>query len=217
MLYRIDRRMRQITTEYNKLFGGLSIILSGDPGQLLLEHLKKRFYKPNKEEEFKDSLRIYSLNDDCAEHNKFRLNQVYAPITVLIAHNDYARGKYCGSDQFRGLQNNIYLCIGAQIVITTNILKRFGIMNGACGTVMDIIYRNTSSGLPELPFCIIINLAVYTGKPFFAEESRRNWIPFDALQAYNARSTSTRTQFPFRLERGKFHFADCKPYISSFF
>jgi hypothetical protein len=35
MLYRIDRRMRQITIENNKLFGGLSIILSGDLGQLL--------------------------------------------------------------------------------------------------------------------------------------------------------------------------------------
>jgi hypothetical protein len=71
-------------------------------------------------------LKIYSLNEDCAEHIKFRLKQVNAPITVLTAHNDYARGKYCGSDQFRGLKNNIYLCIGAQIVINTNILKRFG-------------------------------------------------------------------------------------------
>jgi len=35
MMYQIDRRMRQITTENNKLFCGLSIILSGDPGQLL--------------------------------------------------------------------------------------------------------------------------------------------------------------------------------------
>jgi len=96
---------------------------NGDRSRDDFEHLKDRFYKPDKEEEFKDALRIYSLNDDCAEHKKFRFKQVNAPITVLTAHNDYARGKYCGSDQFRGLQNNIYLCIGAQIVITTNILK----------------------------------------------------------------------------------------------
>jgi len=140
MLFRIDRRLRQITTKINDMFGGLSIILSGDPGQLLpvaapclyderstvpinivglhlyksftkvvqltelmrqlddgdedqqkfiallprlrngdstlddFEHLKKRFYRPDKYEEFKDAQRIYCLNDDCSEHNKVRLS-----------------------------------------------------------------------------------------------------------------------------------------------
>jgi len=91
---------------------------------------------------FKDAQRIYCLNDDCSEHNKVRLKQVNAPITVLRAHNDFLRGKNCASDQFRGLQNNLHICIGAHVVVTTNIWKRVGIVNGASGTVIDIIYRN---------------------------------------------------------------------------
>ena len=34
MLARIDERMRQITQKLDKFFGGLSLILTGDPGQL---------------------------------------------------------------------------------------------------------------------------------------------------------------------------------------
>jgi len=85
----------------------------------------------------------------------------------------------CSSDQFRGLSNHIYLAIGANVVITANIWKRAGITIGSKGRVVDIIYRNISSVLPDLPDIINIDLEQYTGPPSFEEFHRRNWVPFD--------------------------------------
>ncbi len=265
MLFIIDQRLRQITQQVGKIFGGLSILLTGDPGQLLpvaatclydssslslmniggyqlyrsftnvvhltqlmrqvddgdedqrkfidllprlrngdctiddFNHLRKRFYGPDKYQDFKDAKRIYALNKDCAEYNLHRIKDLGWPITLLEANNTSQAGKLCSSDQFRGLCNHIYLAIGANIVVTANIWKRAGITNGSKGRVVDIIYRNVSSVLPDLPDIIIIELEQYSGPPFFEECHRRNWVPFVAECVYNPRSNSSRVQFPFML------------------
>jgi ATP-dependent DNA helicase PIF1 len=265
MLYRIDQRMRQITQRTDRSFGGLSIILTGDPGQLLpvaapclydqksntainiggfelyksfklvvqltqlmrqindgdddqkkfiellprlrngdctkedFNLLRKRFYGPDKQLEFKDAPRIYALNDSCHEHNMFRLKENLNPITISTAINFPVRGKNFDADQFRGLQNNLYISIGAKIVITSNVWKKYGITNGSSGIIMDIVYKDTTNGLPEQPDILIIKLDRYSGPQAFSQPHRRNWVPFDAESAFNPRSNSTRKQFPIRL------------------
>lgn len=182
MLARIDERMRQITQKLDKFFGGLSLILTGDPGQLppvcasclfdkrkenplstrgldayqefknviqltqvmrqledgdedqqkfidLLprlrtgentlddyDHLKKRFIGPLNSEEFKDTTRIFALNEQCEEYNKARLETLKNPITRLSAKNEPKRARNYDADLFRGLSNTIYLCVGAKVL-----------------------------------------------------------------------------------------------------
>ena len=182
MLARIDERMRQITQKLDKFFGGLSLILTGDPGQLppvcasclfdkrkenplstrgldayqefknviqltqvmrqledgdedqqkfidLLprlrigentlddyDHLKKRFIGPLNSEEFKDTTRIFALNEQCEEYNKARLETLKNPITRFTAKNEPKRARNYDADLFRGLSNTIYLCVGAKVL-----------------------------------------------------------------------------------------------------
>ena len=181
MLARIDKRMRQITQKFEDYFVGLSVILTGDPGQLpavcapnlydkkyttplsiedfsayqqfssvikltqvmrqqnngdeyqqkfieLLPrlrngdstyndyiHLKKRFMSPANSDEFKDTTRIFALNETCDDYNKARLQALNNPVTCCFAKNKPNRAKNLDSDLFRGRKNKIYLCIGAQV------------------------------------------------------------------------------------------------------
>jgi len=263
MLARIDQRMRQITQLFDADFGGMSVLLTGDPGQLLpvaatclyetrssasmnisgfvayskfetvitlsqqmrqeldgdddqkkfiellprfrngdctledYEHLKKRFLRPDNIAQFADAISIFAYNQTCDEHNINRIKFVNQPITILQAVNQPDYCKKYDADQFKGLRNEIYLCIGAKVVITTNIWKKYGIVNGATGTVKDIIYRfGDSKNLPDI---VIIHLDRYSGPQCFEDSSKTNWIPFDTETAYNMRTSSTRRQFPFRL------------------
>lgn len=182
MLTRIDKRMRQITQKLDVYFGGLSLILTGDPAQLpavlapclydtkstvpinmeglnlfkqfksviqltqimrqeengdldqkkFLEllprfrtgectlsdyyHLKKRFLAPYNQDEFKDTTRIFQLNESCDEYNIQRLKSLNNPITKLSAKNIPDRGRNYGSELFRGLKNSIYVCIGSKVI-----------------------------------------------------------------------------------------------------
>ena len=42
--------------------------------------------------------------------------------------------------RFRGLRKDLHVCVGAKVLILTNILVADGLMNGALGTVVDFVY-----------------------------------------------------------------------------
>ena len=80
------------------------------------DHLKIRFIGPLNSEEFKDTTRIFALNEQCEEYNKARLETLKNPITRLTTKNEPKRARNYDSDLFRGLSNTIYLCVGAKVL-----------------------------------------------------------------------------------------------------
>ena len=86
-----------------------------------------------------------------------------------------------------------------KVIITTNIWKKFGIVNGCQGTVVDIIYKSLGDELPDLPLLIILRLNSYTGPQCFSDQELHNCLPIDTTAAYSNKHHATRTQFPIRL------------------
>lgn len=192
--------MRQIKNndiEQQMFISLLPRFRSGDCTLEDYNHLKKRIIKPSLENDFIDAIRIFAYNDTCSDYNMKKLNSLKSPITLLKSVNNPNYGKNFPSDQFRGLTNLLYLCIGAKVIITTNIWKKCGLVNGATGTIMDILYINGKcSNLPDI---IIVEVDNYNGPPFFNDELRKKWIPFNPLTVYNKTSNTSRTQYPFKL------------------
>ena len=270
MLAQIDKRMRQATGQHNLFFGGINVILIGDPGQLLpvggsalyiyptksvisshglncykqFQHaiclekserqqnlnndpdqeyfikllnrlrcgmtnlqqnlldwtfLLKNQIKPNRNEEFKDAIRLFADNASCNKYNGEMIKKLGMPICKINAINKPARGKNYNDDQFSGLKNFINLAINVKVTLTSNLWTTFGLVNGANGTVKDIIYANNY--IPnDLPKAIFIEFDYYTGPKFFPEnDHRHSWIPINPLDIYSQSHGTNRIQYPIRL------------------
>ena len=265
ILAKIDMRCRQAKNEKFKYFGGLSVILVGDPGQLLpvsglplystrannalniqgynvyqqfkvvvkleqlvrqlnptncesqrkfiellsrlrngestladWEHLKTRFVSPSNINQFEDSLRIFPLNEQVNSTNAIKITMLNSPITHLLAHNSKSKGNSLDSDQFNGLEKNLYLCINAKVTLIHNLWTSRGLVNGATGIIRDIIYPLTreSDSLPEI---IIVQVDSYRGPQFFQDKERKNWIPLSPSRIDSVYHDVTRTQYPLKL------------------
>jgi len=61
-----------------------------------------------------------------------------------------------------GLERVIYLCKGSKVMLTSNLWKSKGLVNGSLGVVHDIIFSpNSSAG--DLPLCVLVDFKLYTG------------------------------------------------------
>ena len=123
------------------------------------------------------------------------------PITVLRSVNVPSSGKSKTSDQFRGIEAELYLAVGAQVTLTSNNNTAVGLTNGAKGTVVDIIYSKQPN--VDLPDFVMVRWPEYTGPQFFSgamnTEGTHNCIPIPAISVQSDDMRATRTQFPLRL------------------
>ncbi len=264
MLSKIDLRLRQIKQKYAEPFGGISIILTGDPVQLpavaapslystklknqidtngynvyklftnviKLEQVMRqqldddpeqahfidlltrfrtgdctindwkllctRFPDAKSEEQFKNAPRLFPENLPCDKFNIEHLSTINQPIIDLHANNQPNSVRRYQSDVFNGLSNLIYLCPEAKVVITTNIWKRKGVLNGANATIKAILFPNNRTPT-TLPHTVVVHCPGYSGPQFFTEPERHNWIPINPHTQYSVQAKGNRTQLPFRL------------------
>jgi hypothetical protein len=87
--------------------------------------------------------------------------------------------------------------------MVSNVCQRVGLVNGAIGVVVDIIYA-PGVAPPELPTMVMVGFGdSYTGPSFFPDdESRRGWVPVHSASVtadQKSRCPKTRTAFPLRL------------------
>ena len=263
----IDKRLRQIKKKNRELFGGLSIILTGDLGQLnpvggsslyskslktsylqlqgfhsfkqfkevvRLESLmrqtlscdidndQKRFIEllprlrngqPTEDDwkllmtrtsniaidkEFKDATNIFPTNNQVNERNELKLKELEQKIVRLKAINSSYIVKNSTSDNFNGLENELYLAIQAKIQLTSNLWTSTGLTNGQHGVIQDIIYPDSYS-LDSLPETIIVHFPNYIGPQFFSDEIKHNWLPLSTTTIFCDYLKGSRTQYPLRL------------------
>ena len=113
-------------------------------------------------------------------------------------------------DQFRGLQAELRLAVGARVLLTTNEWVEAGLVNGAAGTVKGFMFPqgfdpNASSTKVSTPLCVIVgfdDVRLPDGKTFFPggpEKSR--WVPIfrSAPVVSQTDDNITREQFPLTL------------------
>jgi ATP-dependent DNA helicase PIF1 len=90
------------------------------------------------------------------------------------------------------------MCVGAKIVLTNNLWTQKGLVNGANGTIRDIIFLISSRN--NLPQTIFIEFEHYTGPNFFLDfHPKKKWTPINSYNSYAKNLGCSRTQFPLRL------------------
>ena len=121
-------------------------------------------------------------------------------------HND-PRAERRPAEQYRQLRRAAHLCVGAPVMLTQNYIwnksvVQLGLMNGARGTVVAILYVREGEertdgnllagvGIPApgrlsrpLPDFVVVNFPDYTGPPLFPGLPR-TWVPVPPAEVKN--------------------------------
>ena len=99
---------------------------------------------------------------------------VHSPIAKIIAKTEGIHGSTCSSDKSGGggLLRTLYLCQGAKVMLTSNLLVKYGLFNGSVGTIIDIIYPPNESPKTTHPVAVMVEFHKYTGPPFIKNHPR---------------------------------------------
>ena len=97
------------------------------------------------------------------------------------------------------LAPELYLCLEAQVMLTTNLWTEIGLVNGSMGTVYDISWDSNQNPASDLPTRVLIRFDDYKGPDF--PGCPLSVVPvFTITRQFEFKgSTCSRTQFPFRL------------------
>ena len=103
------------------------------------------------------------------------------------------------AENFSGLKSTIHITIGARVMVTSNIWVEAGLINGAQGTVKDIVF-DTQDNEDPFPEYVMVSLDQYNGPSLFDDDNKSNWVPFFPMtRQHQFRRSIERTQIPLRL------------------
>ncbi|KAE8736723.1 hypothetical protein FOCC_FOCC017822, partial [Frankliniella occidentalis] len=114
-------------------------------------------------EEFKDATRLYTTRDEVAAHNIKKLQELDSPVARLPAKHNNATAKRGSADDAAGLEPVVYLAKGAKVMLRSNMWLETGLVNGATGTVVDIVYQPGRAQPEDLPAVVMVKFDNYTG------------------------------------------------------
>ena len=133
------------------------------------------------------------------EHNKSKLLQANTsfPIAKISADSQGQHAKSSSAAGSGGLIRLLYVCKTARVNLTVNINVKFGLFNGAVGTVVDIVYPEGRSpadaGFPEF---IVVDFPGYTGPPWIQDHP--TWVPVSVVDRRLDCNCCKRAQMPLR-------------------
>ena len=172
-----------------------------------------------------DGRRRNALGEDGAQqYNAEELRKLSRrtgkPIAKIGAYHDKPSSKKklkveeLDAEDFKGLQNNLDLCVGARVILTSNEWVEAGLMNGALGYVRGFMWPeggdpNSADSRLRAPICVFVEFDdVHLGEDSSA--GRRSFFPGDVeksrwIPIYRKETSSeseenvVRKQFPLEL------------------
>jgi ATP-dependent DNA helicase PIF1 len=93
----------------------------------------------------------------------------------------------------------VYLCLGARVMLTTNLWTENGLVNGSIGSIYDITWSQGQDPSSSLPSLLLIKFTKYTGPDF--PGCPHGIVPvFPVFHQFEFKGIACfRTQFPLRL------------------
>ncbi|KAE8739488.1 hypothetical protein FOCC_FOCC015019 [Frankliniella occidentalis] len=114
-------------------------------------------------EQFNDALHVYTTRGEVAAHNTAKLVELDQPVARIAARHNNAKAKAASADCAQGLEPVVYLAKGSRVMLRSNLWLAAGLVNGATGTVVDIIYSPDKSPPDDLPVAVMVRFDKYSG------------------------------------------------------
>ncbi|GBC22271.2 ATP-dependent DNA helicase PIF1-like [Rhizophagus irregularis DAOM 181602=DAOM 197198] len=191
MLFVVDSHLRAAFPEHrNQPFGGRSVILVGDFGQLPPVIDEPMYSKKPRHDSlsndgnlpeqhlFRDILmqlhdgkstiddwRILAIcfdNSSTTENNQFMDAIHITPRKVRAVHTGGNDAFKADSNTAKGLKAQLLLSKNARVMLRANLSVKTGLVNGSVGMIDDILFQE-NQGPPSLPIAVLVEFDNYNG------------------------------------------------------
>jgi hypothetical protein len=133
---------------------------------------------------FDDAVRLYPTKAAVATYNVEKLVALGNPIAAVHAeHTGGAAAKSASADDAGSLEAGLHISRGSLVQLVSNLWQEVGLVNGARGTLVDIVYK-PGAAPPALPEFVLVRFDDCTG-PWFrpGDESYRNVVALSPTSA----------------------------------
>lgn len=113
--------------------------------------------------EFASALRLYATKKAVRNYNLMALEKTGEPVVRLTATHTGPGAANATEDTAEGLHAFLYACRGARVMLTSNLLTPFGLVNGTIGIIHDIYWDDGADPFQTLPRVIIFKPDRYSG------------------------------------------------------
>ena len=187
--------------EFKRVLGNLS------DGHLTLDDWKflhTRAFTELSEEEQKlflnSATMLCATNKALKTFNIKNLKKLPTPKCVIKADNNNWQARKASSNTAGSLQNSTLLAKGCRAMLTKNVWKSAGLVNGAQGTIEEIVFKpgnDPSKGQPDI---IFMNVPQYIGPPLcpdlFPDKPKVVPITPQTANWMDGKTHCSRTQYP---------------------
>ncbi|KAJ5908685.1 hypothetical protein N7495_001367 [Penicillium taxi] len=114
---------------------------------------------------FDTAIRIFATHDEVNKFNIQRLQELRSPVIRIDAISIGGQAaKTASSDDAGNLLETLSISIGSRVMLTKNLWTAYGLVNGAFGTVTDIVWPASTTD-PRLtqPLALLIDFDTYSG------------------------------------------------------
>jgi len=172
--------------------------LSQSSWELLCTRVQNQL-SPDEVASFQSALRLYFTNDEVRERNYGQLAAENRPVKKILSKHTGRNASKASDEEADNLPTELLVCIGAQVMLTTNLWTEEGLVNGSIGTIQDILWDTGQDPSVSMPSLLVIHFSEYSGPDFPTYGS--NIVPiFPVNRQFEYKGVAcTRTQFPLRL------------------
>jgi ATP-dependent exoDNAse (exonuclease V) alpha subunit len=172
--------------------------LSQSSWELLCTRVQNQLL-PDEVAQFQSALRLYFTNEEVRERNYTQLAAENRPVKKIVSRHTGRNASKASAEEADNLPTELLVCIGAQVMLTTNLWTENGLVNGSIGTIEDILWDTGQDPSASMPSILLVRFSEYFGPDFPSYKSKI--IPiFPVTRQFEFKGvTCTRTQFPIRL------------------
>lgn len=172
--------------------------LSESSWELLCTRVQNQLL-PDEVDSFQSALRLYYTNEEVRERNYSQLAAANQPVQKILSKHTGRNASKASDEEADNLPTELLVCVGAQVMLTTNLWTENGLVNGSIGTIQDILWDTGLDPSVSMPSLLLIYFPEYSGPDFPIYGSKI--IPiFPVIRQFDFKGVAcTRMQFPLRL------------------